>query len=86
MGAANFYGALHLARVGHRVACVGNSSSGIKETPAFLCPTVNIGSRQKGRLRAENVLDAGYDPVQIESQIKKCQVKDFIPTLSRDPD
>lgn len=39
-----------------RVACVGNSSSGIKETPAFYCPAIDIGTRQKGRLRAENVM------------------------------
>ena len=36
--------------------CVGNSSSGLKETPAFHCPTVDIGPRQNGRLRGENVL------------------------------
>lgn len=48
-----------------RVTVVGNSSSGIKETPAFYCPTVNIGSRQQGRLRAENVLDVGYDSAEI---------------------
>ena len=34
-----------------RVTCLGNSSSGLKETPAFGCTTVNIGSRQEGRLR-----------------------------------
>lgn len=37
---------------------VGNSSSGIMETPSFALPTVNIGIRQKGRERAMNVLDA----------------------------
>ena len=41
-----------------RVVCLGNSSSGIKETPALKCPTVNIGSRQKGRLRGGNVIDS----------------------------
>ncbi len=55
-----------------RVCCAGNSSSGIKETPAFLCPTVNIGSRQDGRLRAENVIDANYDPKEIYDAIIKC--------------
>ncbi len=47
------------------VVCAGNSSSGIKETPAFRCPAVNIGSRQQGRLRAGNVIDADYDAEQI---------------------
>jgi UDP-hydrolysing UDP-N-acetyl-D-glucosamine 2-epimerase len=56
-----YHGVLALARdPARKVACVGNSSSGIKETPAFGCPTVNIGSRQQGRLRADNVIDAPY--------------------------
>lgn len=37
---------------------IGNSSSGIMETPSFALPTVNIGLRQRGRERARNVLDA----------------------------
>jgi UDP-N-acetylglucosamine 2-epimerase (non-hydrolysing) len=38
-------------------AVVGNSSSGLIEAPALRVPTVNIGDRQKGRLRAESVVD-----------------------------
>lgn len=72
LGQANYYGVLALARDAKmRVACVGNSSSGIKETPAFGCPTVNIGSRQSGRLRAENVLDAQYNADEIYQKINK---------------
>ena len=37
---------------------IGNSSSGIMETPSFALPAVNIGLRQKGRERARNVLDS----------------------------
>jgi len=67
-----YHGILALARdPAMRVACVGNSSSGIKETPAFGCPTVNIGSRQRGRLRADNVLDVEYESAAIASAIKK---------------
>ncbi len=54
-----------------RGACLGNSSSGIKETPALFCPAVNIGSRQQGRLRAGNVLDTGYDRGQILAASQK---------------
>ena len=68
-----YHGVLALARNPDlRVACVGNSSSGIKESPAFLCPTVNIGTRQLGRLRAANVIDADYDSDAIEAAIRKC--------------
>ncbi len=38
---------------------LGNSSSGIIETPAFHIPTVNIGDRQKGRLQSESVINCG---------------------------
>jgi UDP-hydrolysing UDP-N-acetyl-D-glucosamine 2-epimerase len=54
-----------------RMVVAGNSSSGIKETPAFGCPAVNIGSRQDGRLRADNVIDAGYDTGQIIKAMEK---------------
>ena len=36
---------------------VGNSSSGLLEAPSFKIGTINIGDRQKGRIRAENVID-----------------------------
>jgi len=36
---------------------VGNSSSGLIEVPSFAVPTVNIGDRQKGRVRAKSVID-----------------------------
>ena len=73
MGRAGYHGALALAMSpDRRVACVGNSSSGVKETPAFGCPTVNIGSRQDGRLRGTNVADVGYDADAIYAAIDKC--------------
>jgi UDP-hydrolysing UDP-N-acetyl-D-glucosamine 2-epimerase len=37
---------------------IGNSSSGIWEAPSFELPVVNVGSRQDGRIRARNVIDA----------------------------
>ena len=36
---------------------IGNSSSGILEAPYFKIPTVNIGDRQNGRLKAKSVID-----------------------------
>lgn len=73
LGRHLYHGVLALARdAALRVACVGNSSSGIKETPAFFCPTVNIGSRQDGRLRGENVLDVGYVADGIVHAVRCC--------------
>lgn len=72
LGRYLYHGVLALARNPDiRVACLGNSSSGLKETPAFGCPTVNIGSRQDGRLRGENVLDVGYSSIEIYDQIQR---------------
>lgn len=50
---------------------VGNSSSGIIEAPSFGLPVVNIGTRQKGRLRAGNVIDVGYNKEEIKNAILK---------------
>lgn len=66
-----------------RIVCVGNSSSGIKETPAFGCPTVNIGSRQDGRLRGNNVLDVGYDSCAIETAVIRCFYDETFRSIAR---
>jgi UDP-hydrolysing UDP-N-acetyl-D-glucosamine 2-epimerase len=66
-----YHGLLGACAASGRGACVGNSSSGIKETPAFGLPTVNIGTRQKGRLRACNVIDAGHDYDEIVAACEK---------------
>ena len=44
---------------------LGNSSSGIVETPAFHIPTVNIGDRQRGRLQSASVINCGSEKAQI---------------------
>lgn len=78
LGRYRYHGMLALSKYSAaKTVCVGNSSSGIKETPEFFCPTVNIGTRQNGRLRGENVLDTGYDEVSIFSAIEKCLTPEF---------
>ena len=70
LGRYLYHGLLALAKYEEiKIVCVGNSSSGIKETPVFGCPTINIGSRQEGRLRGENVIDVGYEPEAIYKAI-----------------
>lgn len=44
---------------------MGNSSSGIIETPAFHVPTVNIGDRQRGRLQSESIINCGSKKEEI---------------------
>jgi GDP/UDP-N,N'-diacetylbacillosamine 2-epimerase (hydrolysing) len=50
---------------------VGNSSSGIIEAASFNIPVVNIGNRQKGRLRTENIFDCGYKEAEILAAMDK---------------
>lgn len=49
--------ARYLSAVSHAAAVVGNSSSALIEAPAVGTPTVNVGPRQQGRLRAATVVD-----------------------------
>ena len=55
----------------HSRGIVGNSSVGIRECSYLGIPTVNIGSRQMGRERGENVIDVGYDYDEIKEAVKK---------------
>lgn len=65
----------------YSLAMVGNSSSGIIEAPSFKLPVVNIGTRQKGRVKARNVIDVGYSANEILKGIEKATSKEFINTL-----
>ena len=50
---------------------IGNSSSGLYEAPSLSTPTVNIGSRQKGRLKAKSVFDCMPTSQSISNAISK---------------
>lgn len=58
-------------------AMVGNSSSGLLEAPSFALPVVNLGIRQKGRLRAGNVLDAPFEPEAIAEAVRQSLTPEF---------
>ena len=47
----------YLSALKHVDLVLGNSSSGITEAPCFNTPTVNVGERQNGRLKADSVVD-----------------------------
>lgn len=53
-------------------ALVGNSSSGIIEAPSFDLPVVDIGPRQDGRDRADNVLEVSHDEEAIMTAVRRC--------------
>ena len=56
---------------------VGNSSSGLIEAPSFKKGTINIGDRQRGRLKAASIIDCVPEKLEIISAIKKLYSDDF---------
>jgi GDP/UDP-N,N'-diacetylbacillosamine 2-epimerase (hydrolysing) len=58
---------------------IGNSSSGMIDAPSFGIPVVNIGTRQEGRERGNNVIDVAHDRQEIIAAIKKALTdKEFL--------
>ncbi len=58
-------------------AVVGNSSSGLTEVPSFHKATVNIGDRQRGRTRAESVLDCAPERAAIAAALAQVYTPEF---------
>ena len=61
----------YLSALTHSVAVVGNSSSGILAAPTAGTPTVNIGDRQTGRLRASSVIDVDNTAAAITAGLRR---------------
>lgn len=62
---------------------IGNSSSGITEVPSFKKGTINIGDRQKGRLRATSIIDCPPKKEKIDKAIRKLYSQDFIKNINK---
>ena len=60
---------------------LGNSSSGLIEAPSFRIPTVNIGDRQKGRIKADSVIDCEPNAESIISAINKAFDPTFLDSI-----
>ena len=58
-------------------AVAGNSSSGIIESPSFKIGTINIGNRQKGRIKAKSVIDCKPKKEEIKKAFEKLYSKEF---------
>ena len=61
---------------------VGNSSSGLHEVPTFRKGTVNIGDRQRGRLRASSVIDCAPRRDSIGAAIRRLYSREFQASLA----
>jgi len=68
---------LYLSTMQYVDAVVGNSSSGIIEAPSFKIGTINIGDRQKGRIKAKSVIDCEPTKESIRKAIETLYSPDF---------
>ena len=59
-------------------AVVGNSSSGVIEVPSFNIPTINIGERQSGRIKAKSVIDCKNNIKSFNEALNKSLSRSFL--------
>jgi len=78
MGHLNYFSAMQFVD-----GLVGNSSSGLAEAPTFKIGTINIGDRQKGRLKADSVIDCEPTKESISHAIKTLYSNEFQKKLKR---
>lgn len=71
----------YLSCLRHVDGVVGNSSSGLIEAPSFGIGTIDIGERQRGRLRAESVIDCDPDRKSIAAALQRLYSPGFQSTL-----
>lgn len=65
-GKTNYFNAMKYASF-----LIGNSSSGIVEAASFGKYVINVGDRQKGRARSNNIIDCDFDLIQIINAVEK---------------
>ena len=71
----------YLSAMQYMDAVVGNSSSGLIETPSFNIGTINIGDRQKGRIKAASIIDCKPNKKSIKNAFGVLHSKKFQSTL-----
>ena len=67
----------YLSAIKYMDAVIGNSSSGLIEVPSFKVPTINIGDRQQGRVKATSVIDCEANEASIAAAIEKALSDEF---------
>ena len=68
---------LYFSVMAHAGVMVGNSSSGLIEAPSFQLPVVNVGDRQRGRMRARNVIDVAPRAAAVSAAIRRASSPAF---------
>ncbi len=72
----------YLSCIQHVDGVVGNSSSGLAEVPSFHKGTINIGDRQRGRLKAPSVIDCAPDRKAIGDALQRLYAPEFRAVLA----
>jgi UDP-N-acetylglucosamine 2-epimerase (non-hydrolysing)/GDP/UDP-N,N'-diacetylbacillosamine 2-epimerase (hydrolysing) len=72
----------YLSAITHVDVVIGNSSSGVVEVPVFKKPSIDIGDRQRGRLKATSVIECADAVDDIVKSIRKSLSQDFKRTLA----
>ena len=72
----------YLSIVKYASFVLGNSSSGIIEVPSLGVPTVNIGVRQRGRIKSKSVIHCEPEKQSIIAAIEKAMSKEFVSGIS----
>lgn len=73
----------YLSTVKYSSLVIGNSSSGIIEVPSFHIPTINIGDRQKGRVKADSIINCGVSKKEIIRSIQKALEPEFLSVVKK---
>lgn len=73
----------YLSAMKYCTMVIGNSSSGIVEAPVLSKPTINIGDRQKGRLKASSVIDCSPNVDEITNSIRSALSLEFQNALTK---
>ena len=68
----------YLSALQHIDGVVGNSSSGLLEAPSFKIGTINIGDRQRGRIKAESVIDCEPNRSEIRASMQRLFSEEFM--------
>lgn len=76
LGSANYLSIMAIASV-----VIGNSSSGLTEAPSLGTPTVNVGSRQEGRLSAKSVISCPTKSSEIVFSIRQALSDGFVTSI-----
>src|SRR5690606_33153961 len=72
----------YLSALKHVDVVLGNSSSGLTEAPSFKIPTINIGDRQNGRIKAKSVIDCYPETVSILNALETAFSKKNLDKMS----